>query len=160
MLQKNMNLTKATLMLRAWSWMNVRMIAWCLPKIVEMTDQRVSVKIPLNRRTRNHQRAMYIGTLVAGSDVAAGFLALKTIREENSQVSLIFKNMRADFFKRAEGDTVFVCDEGDKVRSLVYKTLETGERQTEEILVRAYCPEKLGDACVAEFGLSLSLKKK
>src|SRR5207253_3130264 len=109
---------------------------------------------------RNHLGSMYFAVLAAGADLAAGFLAMEAIRRSREPVALIFKNVQAEFLKRAEGDVHFTCDEGILVTDLVQKALETGERVELPVPVIATVPSKHGDEPVARFTLTLSLKRK
>ena len=86
----------------------IPLIFYCRPKVVSISDTRLEVKIKLNRRTKNHLNSMYFGVLSVGADVTGGFLAMKFIRESQSEIALIFKDFHADFLKRAEGDVHFI----------------------------------------------------
>jgi len=147
-----------TLFLRYFGLTKVRMLWFISPELIYWTDEQVKIRVPLNRKTRNHLHCMYFGALAAGADLAAGFHAFAEIRRVGKPISFIFKNMQSNFLKRAEGDVVFQVDDGILIRDLVTKAVETGERVDLPVHVKAMCPEKLGEEIVAEFTLTLSLK--
>jgi hypothetical protein len=119
-----------TAMVRAWALQNVFFLWLASPKIVELTDDRCVIKVPLNWRTRRRDiHAMYLGTLCMGADVAAGLIAFKLVRERKVRVNFIFKDMKAEFLKRAEDDVLFTNLDGPVVQELMRRTLESGERQ-------------------------------
>lgn len=150
-----------TAMVRLWSLQNVFFLWLASPKIVELTNERCVIKIPLNWRTRRRDiRAMYLGTLCMGADVAAGLIAFKLVRDRKVRVNFIFKDMKAEFLKRAEGDVHFTNDDGALVQQLMDRTLATGEREEATVRVTATVPSKLGDEAVARFELTLSLKRR
>jgi hypothetical protein len=150
-----------TAMVRAWALQNVFFLWLASPKIVELTDDRCVIKVPLNWRTRRRDiHAMYLGTLCMGADVAAGLIAFKLVRERKVRVNFIFKDMKAEFLKRAEDDVLFTNLDGPVVQELMRRTLESGERQEATVRVVATVPSKLGDEPVARFELTLSLKRK
>lgn len=150
-----------TAMVRAWALQNVFFLWLASPRIVELTDDRCAITIPLNWRTRRRDiGAMYLGTLCMGADVAAGLIAFKIVRERKLRVSFIFKDIRAEFLKRAEGAVVFTNEDGPVIQDLLARTLETGERQEATVHVTATVPSKLGDEPVAKFELTLSLKRR
>ena len=149
-----------TFYLRAFGLLKVPVLLFVSPSVIELNETRCIVRIPLNRRTRNHLRSMYFAVLAAGADVAGGLIAMRLIHEQGDQVSLIFKDFNAQFLKRAEGDTHFTCEDGVAIRELVQKAIESGERENMTVHVKATVPSKLGDEPVAEFKLTLSLKKK
>ena len=138
----------------------VRLINYCHPQIVDVSEKGVTLLIPLNRRTRTHVKSMYIGVMTVGVDLVTGFTAMLKIRESKRNVILIFKDMKANFLKRAEGDVHYICNEGKKIAQAVDETLKTGERVNLLVPVTATVPEKFGDEPVAEFSITLSHKEK
>lgn len=152
---------KPTTMVRLWSLQNVFLLWLVRPKIVELSADRCIVRIPLNWITRRRDiRAMYLGTLCMGADVAAGLIAFHLVAEKKVRVNFIFKDIRGEFLKRAEGAVLFTNNDGALIQDLVRRALESGERQEATVHVTATVPEKLGDEPVAKFELTLSVKKK
>jgi hypothetical protein len=152
---------KPTTMVRLWSLQNVFLLWLVRPKILELTPERCVVRIPLNRITRRRDiQAMYLGTLCMGADVAAGLIAFDLVAQKKARVNFIFKDLRAEFLKRAEGDVVFTNVDGPVVQDLVRRALDSEERQEATVHVTATVPAKLGDEAVARFELTLSVKKK
>jgi hypothetical protein len=150
-----------TTMVRLWSLQNVFLLWLIRPKIVELTQERCVVRVPLNFITRRRDiHAMYLGTLCMGADIAAGLIAFQIVRERREKVSFIFKDMRSEFLKRAEGAVVFTNNDGSLIQDLLRRAKETGERQEATVHVTATVPSKLGDEPVAKFELTLSVKKK
>lgn len=149
---------KATLAVRAWSFKNVLLLWFVSPSIVELTDARCVVRVPLGWRTRNHLGSMYFGALAIGADVAGGLIAFELMRRRKVRASFVFKDVRGEFLKRAEGDVLFTCESGPAIQAMLDRTVATGERQETPVEVIATVPSKLGDAPVARFTLTLSLK--
>ena len=137
----------------------VPLIFYCRPKVVSISDSKLEIKIKLNRRTKNHLNSMYFGVLAVGADVTGGFLAMRYIQASTSKIALIFKDFKAEFLKRAEGDVHFVCEDGIAIQNLVRAAEETGERQNLPVQIIATVPE-ISDEPVAKFILTLSIKKK
>jgi hypothetical protein len=129
--------------------------------VVELTEARCVVRIPLRRWTKNHLGSMYFGALAIGADCAGGLLAMDQIKRSGQPVSLVFKAFQATFLKRPEADVYFICEEGAAIRDQVRRTLASGERLTEPMHIQAAV--KLPDGTfepVAEFTLELSLKRR
>ena len=103
-------------MIRKFGLLKVPLIWLCRPKVIEHTDERIEVVIRLRRRTKNHLGSMYFGALAIGADITGGFLAMDPIKESGRQIQLIFKDFKADFLKRPEGDVHFYCNDGLAVR--------------------------------------------
>ena len=149
-----------TAFLRLFGLAKVPMIFFCSPRVVELSSQRCEIVIPLSRRTKNHLRSMYFGALCVGADCAGGMIGMKIIEEEKVPVNLVFKDFKAEFLKRPEGDVHFSCENGVEIVAAVKRAMETGERQNVSVPVVATVPTKLGSEPVATFVLTLSLKKK
>ena len=143
--------------MRLFGISKVAMIAYCRPRVISFDDNRLEIKIPLKRRTRNHLNSMYFGALSVGADITGGFLALPAIQNSKRKVALIFKDFNAKFLKRAESDVHFICEDGQAVKKLVEKAVETQERENFKLKILAKCP-KISNDIVAEFELTLSLK--
>jgi len=152
-------LTKANLYLTFFGITKIPLLWFCRPKIINFNPDLVEIKIPLRRRTKNHLNSMYFGALSVGADITGGFLAMMCIQESNKKVALIFKDFKADFLKRAEGDVHFKCYQGSEISKLVEKTIESGQRENMIVNIEAIAPSISNDV-VAQFQLTLSLKEK
>ncbi|MEH0690350.1 DUF4442 domain-containing protein [Vibrio cholerae] len=153
-------LTKANFYLNYFGFLKVPLIWLCRPKILQLDEQRVEVKIPLKRRTKNHLGSMYFGVLAVGADVAGGFMAMSKAQARGKQVSLAFKAVEGQFLKRPEADVHFVCDDGELIDKMLDETFATGERVNQAVKITALCPSLHGDEPMAEFLLTLSLKRR
>ena len=104
---------------------------------------------------------MYFGALCIGADAAGGFIAAKALQKvKNGKGSLIFKDLSAKFLKRAEGRTLFTCNDGLAIKEAVKRAEESLERVDLPVTVIATVPDKFGEEPVAEFVLTLSMKVK
>jgi len=151
---------RPTLQVRAFGLLKVPLLAAVRPVVLELDAQRCVVRIPLRRFTRNHLGSMYFGALAIGADVAGGLLAFIALQESRQPISLIFKDLHAEFFRRAEGDVHFTCESGAAQRELVERAASTGERVELPVTVVATVPELAGNEPVARFVLTLSLKRR
>jgi acyl-coenzyme A thioesterase PaaI-like protein len=152
---------RSTARLRLLGLLKIPVLFFVGPKVLEIDDHKCSVLIPLNLRTRNHLNSMYFGVLAAGADAVVGILAMNLGDEYGKgRIGIVFKDFKAEFLKRAEGDTLFVCHEGDKIREAIEAAVETRERQNLPVRVTATVPSESATDPVAEFTLTLSLKYK
>ena len=149
---------KTNLFIKYFGLTKVPLIFYCRPKVVSLSNDSVTLKIPLLRRTKNHVGSMYIGALAVGADLSSALLALNIINQSKVKIIPIFKDLHADFLKRAEGDVHFVCNEGVKINNMIKEVLDKKIRVNGKINVTAYVPEKLADDPVAKFSLTLSIK--
>ncbi|MFW7525363.1 PaaI family thioesterase [Vibrio ostreicida] len=152
-------IAKANLYLKFFGFFKVPLIWLCRPKILKLDSESVEIKIPLKRKTKNHLNSMYFGVLAVGADVAGGFMAMSKAQERGGQVSLAFKAVDGQFLKRPEGDVHFVCQDGAVIDRMLDETFATGERVNQSVKIVALCPSLHGDTPMAEFKLTLSLKR-
>ena len=138
----------------------IPMIAYCKPRIVELTDSRVVIRIRLRRRTKNHLGSMYFGAMAVGADLAGGFLAFVKGREGKDRVSLVFKDFHCEFIKRPYGDVYFMAENGSEVEQMIAESRNTGERITRTAHISAVTGYPSTIEKVAEFQLGLSIKVK
>jgi len=153
-------LIRETLALRTWAFAKIRLISYVRTRVVDVTDERCEICVPLSWRTRNHLRSMYFGALCIGADAAAALIGLRASRKAGGRVAVIFKDMQAEFVKRAEADVHFACEQGREISDLIAKADTSGERQYLPIHVVATVPKLLGTEPVARFTLTLSVKRR
>lgn len=135
----------------------IPLINFCRPRLIEMNDTTVKVKIKLRRRTKNHLKSMYFGALAVGADVAAGIHAFYFAEKSGKKVSFAFKGVKAEFLKRAESDITFVSTEGELVQKAFDSSADSGERVNQPINVIAYNTQQEE---VATFEMIVSVKVK
>lgn len=148
------SLRKANWQLFLFGLVKIPVIGFVRPKVIDLKEHSLSVKIPLRRRTRNHVNSMYLGVMTVGADLACGLLAFEKVKRLGLKTAPVFKNMNANYIKRAEGHVVFLCAAGEVIDTMITKAQQTGERVTENVRVEAWC----NDEMVATFDMGLSFK--
>lgn len=151
--------TRATLWLRLFGLRRIPLLAYVRPRVVALSPERLVVRVPLRRRTKNHLGSMYFGALCIGAECAAGALAMHLIQKRPERISMIFGAFSAEFRKRVEGDVEFTCNEGKAIAELIARAAASGERAELPVHITATVPA-LGDEPVATFTLTLSLKRR
>jgi Domain of unknown function (DUF4442) len=152
-------LIKETVFVRLLS-LKIPSLLFIGPRVLELDGEGCAIRIALGLRTKNHLDSMYLGVLCAGADLASGLNAAWLIYTKHKKVKLAFKDLKADFLKRADGDVVFRSRDGARVKAAIEETDRTGERVTLPVEVVATVPEKYGDEPVARFTMGLSLRRK
>lgn len=147
-----------SLQINLYGLLKIPMIFFLSPRVIEISDRRAEAKIPLSYRSKNHLNSMYFGALSVGADLCIGLIALHHIKKSGKNIKLVFKDFKADFKKLAKSDVHFVCEEGDKIATLVKKVAQTGTRHHATINGYAITPKASGNEIVMDFALTLSLK--
>ncbi len=156
-------ITKYNAYLKLFGLTKIPLLLFVNPTIVSMNDEEVELKIPLNFRTKNHLNSLYFGSLAVGADTAGGLLATKFIHESKQKVHLSFKDFRAEFIRRAEGDTYFSNRQGKEIKAMVDEVIANpGLRKNLTLQIEAHTKLKSQAVreLVAKFDITLSLKLK
>ena len=153
-------LSKAKRMLWLFGFFKIPLIGYVRPRLLQVDDKRMVVKIPLRRRTKNHLGSMYFGALSIGADLAGAFQAFYIADKRNSKISLAFKDFQANFIRRPESDVYFISEAGQQIEEMVVETIRTKERVTKGIRIDAVINYPDNPEVVAEFTLGLSVKDK
>ena len=133
----------------------IPLIGFTRPKLISLDEKNVSVKIKLNRRTKNHLNSMYFGALAVGADIAGGIHVFYFSEILDKKVSFSFKGMNAQFLQRAESDVYFSSNEGLIIKEAIEESSKTGERINKSIIVNA---KNESNEIVATFEMISSLK--
>src|SRR5713101_778203 len=155
-----LGLLRQTLALRLWAFRKIRLISYVRPTVLELTEERCEIRVPLSWRTRNHLRSMYFGALCTGADAAAALIGLKAVEKAGGRIAVLFKDVHGEFLKRAEADVHFACEEGRQILELLRKANASGERESMPVHVVATVPTLFGSEPVARFNLTLSVKRR
>ena len=78
----------------------IPLLHYVRPRLIEINDEKVVLKVRLRRRTKNHLNSMYFGALAVGADVAGGIQVFYFAEKHNKKVSFAFKGMNAQFLKK------------------------------------------------------------
>src|SRR5690554_7252388 len=87
MKQSKISLKKMRRLLWLMGMFKIPMIAFTRPKLMLLDDNSSQVRIKLRRRTKNHLKSMYFGSLAVGADIAAGLHAFYFAEESGVKVS-------------------------------------------------------------------------
>jgi acyl-coenzyme A thioesterase PaaI-like protein len=109
---KEFSIKKMQWLLFLMGLFKIPLIGYVGPKLIEINDETVKVKIRLRRRTKNHLNSMYFGALAVGADIAGGIHVFYYSEIMGEKISFSFKGMKADFLKRAETDVTFESNQG------------------------------------------------
>lgn len=149
---------KLTAQINAYCLWNIPLLAFITPRVVALSSERAEIRVRLDRRTRNHLGGMYFGALAMGAELSVALQALQSIADSKQRISFIFKDFKAEFLKRSENHTHFVCLETQKIHDLVQRSIENDARVEGCFSGFAYVPDK-SEEPIMKYQLTLSLKK-
>ena len=88
---------KDTLYVRLWALFKVPMLFLMRPSVQELSEEKCVIALPFRFLNKNHFRAMYMGVLVGGADLASGLLATRIMQKRKKRCVLAFKDISAVF---------------------------------------------------------------
>lgn len=158
--QKHLSLFKANIVLIIYGLLKIPLLAFVRPRCIELSPTRSVIKIKLSRRTQNHLKVMYFGALGIGAELSIAITAVAAIYESGQKIDFIFKDFKADFLKRCDGDVHFICDDADKVRALIEQAKASPDRLEATFKAYSTVPCKSETEKVATYELTLSVRNR
>lgn len=118
-------------------------------RVVTVTVESCKVKVPYKWFSQNPFRSTYFACLGMAAEMSTGVLALAHVFKSTPKISMLVVHIEGSFFKRATGVTIFSCDDGIKIKSVIaeciylktaqtIKTLSTGKNQDGELIAQFY----------------------
>ncbi len=151
---------KVTAIINAYCLVNIPLLAFVTPRVIELDDNRAVARIRLDRRTRNHLGVMYFGALAMGAELSIALKCLEAIYRSGQKIDFIFKDFQCDFLKRADGHVHFVCEQAAKVQDLINRASATSDRLHETFEGFAFIPGNDPPEPVMKYKLTLSVRNR
>lgn len=146
-----------TLELWLYGLMNARLILLLTPRVVERSARRVSVRVPLTYRSRNHSGSMQFGSLMIGAELGPGILAIKLAAAQGLRVAFVMRNFEAELLHRSNGAVTFVCEDHGAIEQAIGVAREKGGWQVASVEVDAW-PEGGESRVTARFHGGLAIR--
>ncbi len=150
---------KLTALINAYSMVQIPLLGLITPRVMELSESRSVIRVRLDRRTRNHLGVMYFGALAMGAELSIALKAIEAIQESGKKIDFIFKDFSAQFLRRADGHTHFICEQAAEVNELIQQSLESSERLEKTFSGYAIVP-KAGEEPVMKYTLTLSVRNR
>jgi Domain of unknown function (DUF4442) len=112
-------------------------------------DEKVcKVRIPFSWRTQNPFKSIYFAALAGAAELSTGALC-QMLLAGRLQHSMLVTGFRAEYFKKANTDIVFSCDQGLELADLLdtlkdtgdtaqFDMISTGRNSKDEVVAKAY----------------------
>ncbi len=126
-------------------------------RITKMDRDNSEVTVPFKYVNKNPFNSMYFAVLSMAAELSSGILALSMVSEAEKPISMLVLNMNASFTKKVKSRVSFSCNDGEKIRNTIAKSIKTGEGQTTDVLSVGI--DESGDK-VAEFCFTWTFKPK
>lgn len=156
----NLKNLKITLFVHLYGLLKIPLVLFVSPRIVEATNKRFVVKIPLGYRTKNHLNSMYFGAMGIGAELSVAAAAVVAITESKQKIDFVFKDFSAQYVKRADGDVHFICEEVEVVQALIEESKVNANRIERKMKGYAIVPKVSTTEPVMTYELTLSVRNR
>ncbi len=126
-------------------------------KVTRMDMKGASVSVPYKCLNKNPFRSVYFAVLSMAAELSSGIIALAALHDVKVPVSMLVLKMKAEFLKKAKTKIVFHCEDAEKIKQSIAKSIETGQGETIEVISSGI--DTSGDK-VAEFIFEWTFKPK
>lgn len=133
-------------------------IAWIAGlRLKSFSNQKCEIKVKLSKFSQNPFRSMFWAVQGMAAEFTTGFMCMDQVQKSGEKISMLVLEQNGKFTKKAVGRITFVCDEGDKIKDVIQKAIDTKEGQTLKLTSRGY--DEAGDM-VSEFWFLWTFKVK
>ncbi|HEX7846534.1 MAG TPA: DUF4442 domain-containing protein [Chitinophagaceae bacterium] len=126
-------------------------------RVREVNETKCEVTVPYKWFSQNPFRSTYFACLSMAAEMSTGALAMAHLYKRKPAVSMLVVKVESEYFKKATGRTIFICEAGDEMKKAIEETIVTGEAKT--IRARSIGTNEAGET-VAEFYITWSFKAK
>jgi len=126
-------------------------------RVRSISGKRAEVTVPYKWLSQNPFRSIYFACLSMAAEMSTGLLAMGHVYKRHPAVSMLVVKVESEYFKKATGKTVFVCEEGEDIRKAIEESVTTGEGKI--IRIKSTGRNEAGET-VAEFFITWSFKPK
>lgn len=84
------------------------------------------VALPFTWRSQNPFRSVYFAAQIAAAELSTGVLFLAGIYP-HKDISMLVIRSQAEFLKKADGDILFTCKDGNYINQLINEAISSGE---------------------------------
>lgn len=151
---------KLTAFVNLYGLFKIPLILFVSPRVVEASEKRFVVKIPLSYRTKNHLNSMYFGAMGIGAELSIAAAAVSAISESKQKIDFIFKDFSGQYLKRGDGDVHFICDEVESVKALIEEAKTNPNRLERKLKGYAIVPKTSETDPVMTYELTLSVRNR
>ena len=126
-------------------------------RVKEIDLQQAIVAVPYKWFSQNPFRSTYFACLAMAAEMSTGLLAMAHTYKSTPAVSMLVVGLEANYFKKATGLTIFICEDGAAMRTLIDDAIRSGESRS--IKARSVGRNDK-DELIAEFYITWSFKAK
>jgi hypothetical protein len=126
-------------------------------RVKELTDEKAITSVNFGWLTQNPFRSMYFACEAMAAEMSTGLLLMNGTYNSSPPVSMLVRENKAVYYKKAVGQITFTCNDGRLIEEIIAKAKQSGESAT--VVTKSFGIDEFGDK-VAEFTFTWSVKVK
>lgn len=103
---------------------------FCGVRAYSIDEQKCVVRVKHKWFNQNPFNSMYFAVQSMAAELSTGALVMNAIADSKKNISMLVLNTKANFSKKATGVITFTCTQGEEIRDVIQKAIETKEGQT------------------------------
>ena len=113
-----------------YTFFNLPSAWWCGVRVKKITRKYCSTKVNLNWINKNPFKSMFWAIQGMAAELSTGALIMQASKSFKCDISMLVINNKATFTKKAKGQIVFSCNNGEAVEKTFTKLFKTNKSQT------------------------------
>ncbi|NJM79069.1 MAG: DUF4442 domain-containing protein [Flavobacterium sp.] len=116
--------------LNAFTFFKLPAAFWCGVRVKKITKENCLVTVKHRWFNQNPFKSMYFAVQAMAAEFTTGALVMYQIKESGKNISMLVANNKSSFTKKATGRITFECNQGNAIKEIIQKAIDTKEGQT------------------------------
>lgn len=129
----------------------------CGVRVVDLNDMSCIARIRENFINKNPFNSIYFAAQSMAAELSTGALIMNELQKSGHNISMLVTNCEMNFIKKAKGEILFSCNQGQEVAAAVKAAIETKAGQV--LKLQSQGINEQGDI-VSEMMFEWSIKSK
>ncbi len=126
-------------------------------RVSKITEEFCEVRVKYRWISQNPFKSMYWAVQGMAAELSTAIFLIKKIKSNNTPISMLVLNNKANFKKKARGLITFRCNQGIKAFETIEEAIKT--KKALKILMKSIGRDSTGDI-VSEFDFEWTIKAK
>lgn len=126
-------------------------------RVKTIDEKKAVVTVPFKWFSQNPFKSTYFACLAMAAEMSTGLLAMLHTYKSNPPISMLVIGLEAKYFKKATDSTLFSCEDGEAINTIIMEAVNTGEGRS--FTAKSAGRNREGEL-VAEFLITWSFKAK
>ena len=130
---------------------------WCGIRAKSFSEEICQSTVKHRWFNQNPFNSIYFAVQAMAAEFTTGVLVMYQVKKSGGNISMLVASNKATFTKKALGRITFECNQGNLIKDIIQKAIETNEGQT--IWLTSIGTDEKGDQ-VSEMQFEWSIKLK